>query len=129
MPSANTVAQKPAGNFSPLSSLGQDGVLVPLPELDWLRAGAIGSIRHNTATQHSRVLFTWSRRIEPSGDRLRKNANDFITFLHAPTLAPPRKGAGSSRCRAFPRLPQSPRCACAGGRSHAVCSNRNRSVE
>src|SRR5438105_114667 len=72
MPSANTVAQKPAGNFSPLSSLGQDGVLVSLPGLDWLRAGAIGSIRHNTATQDSRVLFTWSRRIEPSGDRLRK---------------------------------------------------------
>src|SRR5207253_10816373 len=68
------------------------------------RAGASGSIRHNTATQHSRVLFTWSRRIEPSGDRLRKNANDFITFLHAPTLAPPRKGAGSSGCRAFPHL-------------------------
>src|SRR5438094_352441 len=68
MPSANTVAQKPAGNFSPLSSLGQDGVLVSLPELDSLRAGAIGSIRHNTATKDSRVLFMWSRRPESDFD-------------------------------------------------------------
>src|SRR6266567_2803113 len=72
MPSANTVAQKPAGNSSPLSSLGHDGVWVPLPELDWLGAGAIGSIRYNTTTKDNRTRFTRSRRIEPSGDRLRR---------------------------------------------------------
>src|SRR2546427_8095232 len=33
MPSANTVAQKPAGNSSPLSSRAHDAVLVSLPEL------------------------------------------------------------------------------------------------
>src|SRR5438876_6396672 len=65
MPSANTVAQKPAGNSSPLSSLGHVGVLVSLLESDWLRADAIGSIKNNTARQDNKVLFARSRRIDP----------------------------------------------------------------
>src|SRR2546426_642876 len=80
MPSANTVAQKPAGNSSPLSSRAHDGVLVSLPELAWPRADATGSIRHNTAMQDNRVLFTRSRRIEPSRDRLRRIPRTILSY-------------------------------------------------
>jgi len=35
MSSAKTVAQKPAGNFKPLSSFEQAWLLVSVPGLDW----------------------------------------------------------------------------------------------
>jgi hypothetical protein len=83
MPSANTVAQKPAGNVNPESSFGHDGLFVSFAEFDWLSVEAIELTRQNAATQDNRVLFRWSRHIEPSGEN---PTIDFITFLHAPTL-------------------------------------------
>src|SRR5580698_558090 len=42
MPSANTVAQKPAGNFNPLSSLGHALLVVAASALTWLCANTNG---------------------------------------------------------------------------------------
>jgi hypothetical protein len=68
MPSANTVAQKPAGSVNPVSSPGQDEFFVWFAEFDWLRVETDELSRQNTATQNRSVPITCGRRIEPSAD-------------------------------------------------------------
>jgi hypothetical protein len=60
MPSANTVAQKPVGNFNPLLSFGQEEPFVCFEEVDWLRTG-IELSRHSPATKLNRIRFIGTR--------------------------------------------------------------------
>jgi len=69
MPSANTVAQKPAGNFNPLSSFEHAEPAEFLAVLDWFCA-AIEEITTDTVASEpmmiNRALVELTNRIEPS---------------------------------------------------------------
>ncbi len=69
MSSANTVAQKPAGNFNPLSSFGHASPLASAAGLGWLSAGANELPAYITASATSaanRILKGLDIRIEGS---------------------------------------------------------------
>jgi hypothetical protein len=50
MPSAKTVAQKPAGSFNPLSSFGHAWLVAPTAALDWFWADSRELPRYNAAS-------------------------------------------------------------------------------
>src|SRR5580658_9123783 len=71
MPSANTVAQKPAGNFNPLSSFEHAVLLDFLGGLSWFCAHTEEATSANVAsamTTNKRCLFELSNRNAPSRD-------------------------------------------------------------
>jgi hypothetical protein len=83
MPSAKTVAQKPAGKLNPLSSLVHNGFLLLASALDPLCADAIELTKQNAATttiHGNRFTATRSNRIEPPGNRLQKML--LVILLH-----------------------------------------------
>jgi hypothetical protein len=61
MPSANTVAQKPAGNVNPLSSFGHDWLLGSAAGLDRFPAGANEPLTHIAASATDAVNRVWNR--------------------------------------------------------------------
>src|SRR5271157_1256303 len=71
MPSANTVAQKPAGNVNPLSSFEHAVLLDFLGGLSWFCAHTGEATADNVASAmmtNKRGLYELNNRIEPSRD-------------------------------------------------------------
>src|SRR5712671_5071752 len=79
MSSAKTVAQKPAGNFNPLSSFGHDSPSASAAGLGWFLAGASELPAYITASATSatnRILKGLDNRIEDSWRSTTRNNAD-----------------------------------------------------